>query len=110
MQNTFLRFTNYLKSLYYIYPEKEGVFMKFQNSIDVTQYKSKGFISAYQKLIKETVIPFQYDVMCDNVEGADKSHVIKNFVNAGKALMGENTDDGFFGMVFHCNPPFYYYP
>lgn len=74
--------------------------MKFQNSIDVTQYKSKGFISAYQKLIKETVIPFQYDVMCDNVEGADKSHVIKNFVNAGKALRGENTDDGFFGMVF----------
>lgn len=104
--------------------------MKTQRQITIKQYKpSEGFISRYQKLIREVVIPYQYDVLCDRAEGAEKSHVVQNFINAAAALHGENhaaiqnylssreqkpgdtaTDggrgkgsafgDGFYGMVF----------
>ncbi len=58
------------------------------------------FIGKYQTLIKEKVLPYQYKVLNDQVEGAEKSHVITNFINAAKALRGEDTGDGFYGMVF----------
>lgn len=74
--------------------------MKIQNQIPQKSYISDGFIGDYQKLIKDTVIPYQYAVLGDKAEGTEKSHVIKNFVNAAKALRGENTEDGFYGMVF----------
>jgi len=61
---------------------------------------SEGFIKNYQLLVKNTVVPYQYDILNDRVAGAEKSHVIQNFINAGKALRGESTDDGFYGMVF----------
>lgn len=61
---------------------------------------SDGFIEKYQRLIKDTVIPYQYTVLNDKAEGAEKSHVIQNFINAGKAIRGEDTGDGFYGMVF----------
>lgn len=74
--------------------------MKVAKQISLNAIKlGDGFTERYQKLVKETVIPYQYDVLCDRVEGADKSHVIKNFINAGKALRGEE-NDGFYGMVF----------
>ncbi len=57
------------------------------------------FIGRYQKLIKNKVIPYQYDILNDDVEGAEKSHVIANFANAGKTLRGID-NDGFYGMVF----------
>lgn len=63
-------------------------------------YKSQGFIGKYQKLIKEEVVPYQYKVLCDQAEGAEKSHVVSNFLNAAKALNGEEVQDGFYGMVF----------
>ncbi len=79
----------------------KGYFMKIQASIPITSYKSdKGFISDFQKLIRETVIPYQYSVLCDEAETSEKSHVVKNFINAAAALRNEDTDDGFYGMVF----------
>ena len=74
--------------------------MKNQTQIDITAYKSDGFIGKYQKLIKDVVIPYQYSVLCDEAPDTEKSHVVKNFINAGKAVRGEDTDDGFYGMVF----------
>ena len=75
--------------------------MKVQTSISITSYKaSEGFIASFQKLIRDEVIPYQYSVLCDKSETAEKSHVVKNFINAAAALRGEDTDDGFYGMVF----------
>ncbi len=74
--------------------------MKLQQQIDQKAYISGGFINRWQRLIKDTVIPYQYDVLNDRAEGAEKSHVVQNFINAGKALAGEDTGDGFYGMVF----------
>ena len=71
-------------------------------SQQITQkaYRSDGFIGKYQRLVRDTVIPYQYEVLCDRAEGAEKSHVVQNFINAGKALRGEDVGDGFYGMVF----------
>lgn len=71
-----------------------------QKQIKQSAYNSDGFIKKYQRLIKEEVLPYQYGVLCDQAEGAEKSHVIANFINAGKALRGEDPQDGFYGMVF----------
>lgn len=67
---------------------------------DIHAYKSAGFVGRLQKLIKENVIPYQYSILCDEVEGAEKSHVIANFKNAARVLRGEDAADGFYGMVF----------
>lgn len=75
--------------------------MKIQKQISVKSYTpAEGFIKKYQQLIKDVVIPYQYDVLCDKAPGAEKSHVVQNFINAGKALKGEDVGDGFYGMVF----------
>ncbi|MCH5324820.1 MAG: glycoside hydrolase family 127 protein [Eubacterium sp.] len=74
--------------------------MKKQTQISVHNYRSGGFIGKYQRLVRDTVIPYQYSVLCDAAEGAEKSHVIDNFINAAKALRGEDVGDGFYGMVF----------
>lgn len=71
-----------------------------QKNIKVTGYKSDGFIGKYQELIRDTVIPYQYSVLCDKAPDTEKSHVVKNFENAAKALRGEDVGDGFYGMVF----------
>ena len=75
---------------------------KIQTQVKQTAFTSeKGFIHKYQKLIKEVVIPYQYSVLEDTAEGnTEKSHVIKNFINAGKVLSGGDAGDGFYGMVF----------
>ena len=75
--------------------------MKVQRQIPVQAFQAEtGFIADYQKLIREKVLPYQYEILCDRAEGAEKSHVIRNFINAGKALRGEDIGDGFYGMVF----------
>lgn len=74
--------------------------MRSQKCIDVKKYHSDSFIGKYQRLVKNTVIPYQYDILCDNVPGTEKSHVVQNFINAGKVLNGEDGGDGFYGMVF----------
>lgn len=73
--------------------------MKIQQRSGIGTYKADGFIGKYQELVRSTVIPYQYEVLCDRA-GGEKSHVIKNFENAAKALRGEDTGDGFYGMVF----------
>lgn len=74
--------------------------MKVQKQISQNSYISDGFIGKYQRLIKDTVIPYQYAVLNDEADGVEKSHVVRNFINAGRAVRGEDTGDGFYGMVF----------
>lgn len=75
--------------------------MKAHRQINVKSFQSrKGFIYRYQKLIKDVVIPYQYAVLHDQVEGVEKSHVVTNFENAARAVRGEDVRDGFYGMVF----------
>lgn len=74
--------------------------MKKQGQIPVTAYKAAGFIEKYQNIVSDTVIPYQYSVLWDRAEGAEKSHVVQNFINAAKSLRGEDTGDGFYGMVY----------
>ena len=76
------------------------IFMNVQKQLRQGAYRSAGFIGRYQRLVSDTVIPYQYEVLCDRAEGAEKSHVVQNFINAGKAVRGEDTGDGFYGMVF----------
>ena len=74
--------------------------MKKQHQISEKSYKASGFIGRYQKLVTETVIPWQEKILWDEAPDTEKSHAIANFINAGKALRGEDTGDGFYGMVF----------
>ena len=74
--------------------------MKKQTQIPVTAYKAAGFMGKYQRLVREEVIPYQHSVLWDKAPDAEKSHVAANFINAGKALRGEDAGDGFYGMVF----------
>lgn len=74
--------------------------MKHLSRLFPGSYRSAGFIEKYQRLVKETVLPYQYDVMCDIADGAEKSHAIKNFENAAKLLKGENPGEAFYGMIF----------
>ena len=80
--------------------------MKKQQQISEKAYKAGGFIGRYQKLISETVIPYQYSVLLDKAPDAEKSHVVANFINAAKALNGEDVSDGFYGMVYR-RPTFF---
>jgi Uncharacterized protein conserved in bacteria len=54
-----------------------------------------NFWSEYQKLVKEVVIPYQWEALNDNVPDADPSYAIKNFRIAAGEEQGE-----FGGMVF----------
>ncbi len=75
--------------------------MKTHKEISALSYSpAEGFTGKYQKLIKDKVIPYQYRVLNDLNEDTEKSHVVKNFINAARALRNEDTDDGFYGMVF----------
>lgn len=83
-----------------IFSNMEGKQMKTQNRIPVSAYRPSGFMGRYCELVRKEMIPYQYKVLRDEAEDAEKSHVIANFINAGKALRGEDTGDGFYGMVF----------
>ena len=74
--------------------------MKTQNQIPESAYKASGFIGKYQKLVTDTVIPWQEKILWDEAPDTEKSHAIANFINAGKSLHGEDPGDGFYGMVF----------
>ncbi|MDT8715115.1 glycoside hydrolase family 127 protein [Clostridium sp. 19966] len=53
------------------------------------------FWSEYQKLVKEVVIPYQWEALNDNVSDAEPSYAIRNFRIAAGEEQGE-----FGGMVF----------
>lgn len=54
-----------------------------------------NFWNNYLNLIRDVVIPYQWDILNDNIEGAEKSHAISNFKIAAGLENGE-----FYGMVF----------
>ena len=54
-----------------------------------------SFWSKYEELVHSSIIPYQYNALSDNVEGAVPSYAIANFKIAAKMQKGE-----FGGMVF----------
>ena len=54
-----------------------------------------AFLGEYQRLVRDVVIPYQWDALNDRIAGADPSHAIKNFEIAAGRSEGE-----FYGMVF----------
>ena len=58
------------------------------------------FFGHYSKLICDVVIPYQEKVLKDQVEGADASHAIDNFIMAGEVLETGKCQGEFYGMVF----------
>lgn len=62
--------------------------MKIQSKINQNGFKTeKGFINDYQKLIMQTVIPYQYRVLKGEEECGDaKSYAFENLINAARVL------------------------
>jgi DUF1680 family protein len=54
-----------------------------------------SFWSKRQKLVRETIIPYQWDALNDAIPGAEPSHTIENFRLAAGETQGE-----YYGMVF----------
>ncbi|WOZ79419.1 glycoside hydrolase family 127 protein [Kosakonia sacchari] len=53
------------------------------------------FLGQYQQLVRDVVIPYQWDALNDRIAEADPSHAIENFRIAAGLQQGE-----FYGMVF----------
>ncbi|MGO4548348.1 glycoside hydrolase family 127 protein [Paenibacillus sp. 2TAB23] len=56
---------------------------------------SDDFWSEYIRLVREVVVPYQWEVLNDRVEEAEPSHAIQNFKIAARVEQGS-----FYGMVF----------
>ncbi len=70
--------------------------MKKIHPISLKQTKCQDkFWSPYQKLVVETVIPYQEKILNDEIPGAEKSHALANFRIAAGLEEG-----AFYGMVF----------
>lgn len=54
-----------------------------------------AFLGQYQRLVRDVVIPYQWDALNDRIAEADPSHAIANFEIAAGRKDGE-----FYGMVF----------
>lgn len=54
-----------------------------------------GFWDRYIGLVREVIIPYQWDILNDKLEGVETSHCIQNFKIAAKREEGE-----FYGAVF----------
>lgn len=64
--------------------------------VDLNMLKvSDPFLGQYQRLVRDVVIPYQWDALNDRIPEADPSHAIENFRIAAGQLSGE-----FYGMVF----------
>ena len=59
-----------------------------------------GFIGQYADLVWDFVIPYQYDMLNDSVEGAEKSHALANFRAAAEVNETGRSSEPFYGMVF----------
>lgn len=53
------------------------------------------FWNQYVSLIKDVVVPYQWDVLNDRIEGAEKSHAVQNFKIAAGLAEGD-----FYGFIF----------
>lgn len=70
--------------------------MKKMEPLSVKNVKIRdAFWSPRQDLIRNTVIPYQWDILNDRVPGVEPSHTIKNF----RITSGEMEGD-YYGMVF----------
>ena len=54
-----------------------------------------AFFGSYTKLVAEKVIPYQWGILNDRIEGADPTHCLENFRIAAGEKSGEN-----YGVVF----------
>jgi len=80
---------------------ERSLYMNTYQHLKLSNFRSNhGFFHHYQKLITNTVLPYQYKILNDEIEGVAKSHAIENFRLAGKVLRGEPISDEFYGMVF----------
>ena len=61
------------------------------NNVNITD----RFFGYYQNLINNEVIPYQWKVLNDELEGVEKSSAIKNFKIAAKEMEGN-----FYGFIF----------
>ena len=70
--------------------------------VPVTAYQAgEGFLSQKQKLVRQVVLPYQYDIMDDKLPGVEKSHALENLRLAARKMAGEEVPpDAFYGMVF----------
>jgi DUF1680 family protein len=59
-----------------------------------------GFIGRYAELVRDFVVPYQYDMLSDSVEGAEKSHAIANFRVAAEVNETGHCAEPHYGMVF----------
>ena len=75
--------------------------MKVSREVPVAAYHAgEGLLPVYQKLVREVVIPYQYQVLDDKMEGVEKSHALENLRLAARKNRGEKVADEFYGMVF----------
>ena len=70
--------------------------------VPVTAYQAgEGFLSQKQKLVRQVVLPYQYDILNDQLPGVEKSHAIENLRQAARKMAGEQVPpESFYGMVF----------
>ena len=65
-------------------------------SVNLQKIKiNDAFWAKYTKLVKDVIIPYQWNILNDNVKGAEPSHCLKNF----KIAAGESSGE-FGGAVF----------
>ncbi len=78
----------------YIHPKGSGGLIARTANHSSVQLQSP-FWSRYQELVRETVLPYQYDILNDRVPGVEPSGAIRNF------RIAAGLDSGTFtGMVF----------
>ena len=78
----------------YIHPKGSGGLIARTANHSSVQLQSP-FWSRYQELVRETVLPYQYDILNDRVPGVEPSGAIRNFRIAAGLESGTFT-----GMVF----------
>lgn len=65
-------------------------------SVNLNNIKiNDNFLNKYISLVKDVIIPYQWDILNDKAEGVETSHCIENF----KIAAGESTGE-FYGAVF----------
>ena len=58
--------------------------------VDLHQLKvTDAFLGQYQRLVRDVVIPYQWDALNDRISEADPSHAIENFEIAAGRKDGE---------------------
>ncbi|ADQ06238.1 protein of unknown function DUF1680 [Caldicellulosiruptor hydrothermalis 108] len=76
--------------------QQEMSFLKLLNVPKIRDIKiNSDFWNRYINLIKEVVVPYQWDILNDKVDGVEKSSAIRNFKIAAGLEQGD-----FYGMVF----------